>query len=392
MKLPPVFSSIRFRLSVLSSLVVFVLGSAAVISIFFVIRHGLRTDRVMGLVLTPGETVVRGGVRYIIPQLEMRQFQTVETVLRERILEDITGLILWGLVWLFLVSLVMGWFLAGRSLRPIGQIAEVAENIQAQDLSRRINLSGPDDELTRLAGTFDAMLDRLSGSFRLQQQFLASTSHDLRNPLAVIRSNLEVSLADPAATAEDWRETGEVVSRAARKMSGMIDRLLEAARWEVGFHRFSELDLADLVASTAQAVTALAEERDLRVQVRTQPATVSGDALALARILENLLDNAITASPPGTLIELDCGERDGWAWMTVADRGPGLDPSLISGDSHVGGGLGLAIARHLVESHRGELATFQRESGGAAMVVWIPSLNPSGDEAPVDINPLDRPQ
>lgn len=389
MKLPPVFSSIRFRLTALSSLVVFILGSAAVISIFFVIRHGLRTERVMGLVLTPGETVVRDGVRYIIPQLEMRQFQTVETVIRERILEDITGLILWGLVWLFVVSLVMGWFLAGRSLRPINRIAEVAENIQAQDLSRRINLSGPDDELTRLAGTFDAMLERLSGSFRLQQQFLASTSHDLRNPLAVIRSNLDVSLADPAATVEEWRETGEVVSRAAEKMSEMIDRLLEAARLEMGFSKFSELDLADLVTSTAQAVTALAEEKDLRVQVDANPAAVSGDALGLARILENLLDNAIAASPAGTVIELGCGEGQGWAWMTVSDCGPGLDPSLISGDSHAGGGLGLAIARHLTESHGGKLDTFQRDGSGAVMVVWIPMRKASGNEAPPDVSPLD---
>ena len=200
-------------------------------------------------------------MRFIIPQLEMRQFQTVETVLRERILEDITGPILWGLFWMFLLSLLMGWFLAGRTLRPINRIREVAENIQAQDLTRRINLSGPDDELTRLAGTFDAMLDRLSGSFRLQQQFLASTSHDLRNPLAVIRSNLEVSLADPDSTVDDWRETGVVVSRAARRMSEMIDRLLEAARLEVGFAKISEVDLADLLVSTAQATEPLAEER-----------------------------------------------------------------------------------------------------------------------------------
>ncbi|MYJ15537.1 MAG: HAMP domain-containing protein, partial [Acidimicrobiia bacterium] len=259
MRLPSVFHSIRFRLSALSSVVVFSLGSAAVITIFFAIRHGLRNERVMGLVLRPGETVIRGGVRFIIPQLEMRQFQTVETVLREGILEDITGHILWGLFWMFLLSLVMGWFLAGRSLRPINRIREVAENIKAQDLTRRINLSGPDDELTRLAGTFDAMLDRLSGSFRLQQQFLASTSHDLRNPLAVIRSNLDVSLADSDATVDDWRETGEVASRAARRMSEMIDRLLEAARLEVGFAKIAEVDLADLLVSTAQATEPIAE-------------------------------------------------------------------------------------------------------------------------------------
>lgn len=389
MRLPPVFSSIRFRLSALSSLVVFILGSATVITIFFVIRHGLRHERVMGLVLTPGETVIRGGVRYIIPQLEMRQFQTVETVVRERILEDITGHILWGLIWMFLVSLVMGWFLAGRSLRPINRIVEVAENIQARDLTERINLSGPDDELTRLAGTFDAMLDRLSGSFRLQQRFLASTSHDLRNPLAVIRSNLEVSLADPEATVEDWRETGEVVSRAARKMSEMIDRLLEAARLEMGCSKFSELDLAELVTTTAQEVTALADEKDLRVGVDARPAGVSGDSLALARVLENLVDNAIAASPPGTSIRLGSGDTAGWAWMTVTDAGPGLDPRLISGESHAGGGLGLPIARHLTESHGGRLAAFPAEGGGTTMVVWIPSQGDSGTPEPPDINPLD---
>ncbi len=389
MKLPPIFSSIRFRLSALSSVVVFVLGSAAVVSIFFVIRHGLRNERLMGLVLRPGQRVTRGGVRYIIPQLEVREFQTVETVLRDRILEDITGVILWGLFWMFLISLLVGWFLAGRSLRPIKRIREVAENIQAQDLTRRINLSGPDDELTRLARTFDAMLDRLSGSFRLQQQFLASTSHDLRNPLAVIRSNLEVSLADPDVTAEEWRETGEVVSRAARRMSEMIDRLLEAARLEVGFSKISELDLAYLVDSTAQAVAALAEEKDLGVEVDTRATPVSGDGLALVRILENLLDNAIAASPSGTSIELGCGERKGWAWMTVADRGPGLDPGLISGDSHSGGGLGLAIARHLAESHGGRLGAFGREGGGTVMVVWIPSRKITVSESPPDDNPLE---
>ncbi len=388
MKLPQVFSSIRFRLSALSSFVVFVLGSAAVISIFFVIRHGLRHERVMGLVLTPGETVIRDGVRYIIPQLEMRQFATVETVLRERILEGMTGLILWALVCIFLVSLLMGWFLAGRSLRPINRIAEVAENIQAQDLTRRINLSGPDDELTRLAGTFDAMLDRLSGSFRLQQQFLASTSHDLRNPLAVIRSNLEVSLEDPDATVEDWRETGEVVARAAHKMSEMIDRLLEAARLEVGFSRISELNLADLVRATAQSSAALAEENEVTIRAKADSTPVSADGLALGRILENLLDNALVASPAGATIELGCGETDGWAWMTVADRGPGLDLELISGDSHVGGGLGLAITRHLAESHGGRLDGHLREGGGTVMVVWIPSRKVSAVDAPPAIIPL----
>ncbi len=388
MRLPTVFSSIRFRLSALSSLVVFVLGSAAVIAIFFVIRHGLRHERVMGLVLTPGESVIRGGVRYIIPQLEMRQFQTVETVVRERILEDITGQILWGLVWLFLVSLLMGWFLAGRSLRPINRIVEVAENIQARDLTQRINLSGPDDELTRLARTFDAMLDRLSGSFRLQQQFLASTSHDLRNPLAVIRSNLDVSLADPAATVEDWRETGQVVSRAAQKMSEMIDRLLDAARLEVGCSKFSEVDLSDLVTSTAQAVSALAEEREVSVTVDARSAPVSGDALALVRVLENLVDNAISASPSGTSINLGSGETDGWGWMTVADRGPGIDPGLISGASDSGGGLGLAIARHLTEFHGGRLTGFARDGGGTAMVVWIPARNgPDADDPPDHLPP-----
>ena len=120
---------------------------------------------------------------------------------------------------LFVGSLGVGWFAAGIVLRPIERITRVAREIQATDLSRRINLRGPNDELRRLADTFDAMLARLDAAFESQRRFIQEASHELRNPLAVIRTNVEVAMADPDASKKSSRELGAVVGRTAERMS-----------------------------------------------------------------------------------------------------------------------------------------------------------------------------
>ena len=112
---------------------------------------------------------------------------------------------------LFVGSLGVGWFAASIVLRPIERITRVAREIQATDLSRRINLRGPNDELRRLADTFDAMLARLDAAFESQRRFIHEASHELRNPLAVIRTNVEVAMADPDTSKEEFTELGAVV-------------------------------------------------------------------------------------------------------------------------------------------------------------------------------------
>ena len=130
---------------------------------------------------------------------------------------------------LFLASLLIGWVLAGRVLRPIERITRVAQRIGATDLSGRINLQGPPDELRDLADTFDEMLGRVEGAFESQRSFIHEASHELRNPIAVVRTNVEVALADPEPDALEMQGTLRVVGRAADRMSVLVDDLLTYA-------------------------------------------------------------------------------------------------------------------------------------------------------------------
>ena len=167
-------------------------------------------------------------------QMERNQTQLVgfEQAVNQRALDQLRSYSGWSLLALFTTSMLIGWYVSGLVLRPIGKITAVARDIQATDLSRRIELGGPADELRDLGDTFDQMLDRLDQAFEGQRQFIQETSHELRNPLAVIRANLDVVLGDPKATLEEFQFSGEVASRAAIRMSALVDDLLLLAHHE----------------------------------------------------------------------------------------------------------------------------------------------------------------
>ncbi len=170
----------------------------------------------------------------ILPHYEEIEVRAIESIYNEIVLDEVARFTLIAIGLLFLLSLIVGWIMSGRVLKPVGEITAVAREIQASDLSRRIALEGPDDELKRLADTFDEMLRRLDIAFASQRQFLADTSHDLRTPLTVIRSNVELVAADSDADVEDWRRAGAVIQRNAEKMSEMIQGLLATARLQTG--------------------------------------------------------------------------------------------------------------------------------------------------------------
>jgi signal transduction histidine kinase len=302
------------------------------------------------------------------------EFRTVEGVVREAILDRLAFVTIIVLAAMFLVSLVVGWIVAGRALRPVGRITQVAREIEATDLSRRIGPVGYDDELTRIASTFDSMLDRLDAAFEGQKRAIAQTSHDLRTPLAVIRSNLDVTLADPEASTDDWRNTGEITLRAAERMSIMVEDLLRAARNEVGVPMVVEVNLAELVGEIGVEAAARAAGEDVAVAVETEPVVIRGDRSMLTRAVGNLFDNALRQAPPGTEIVLSSGAVDGWAFMAVADRGPGVDPAVVRGTKSIhGGGLGLTIVRSIAASMGGDLDGGPRAEGeGSVVAVWLP--------------------
>ena len=371
MDLPPITKSLRFRLSWITSAVAFGIGGLALGVVYFAVLDTVRGLTMTRRVVTGGHVIELGGTTILLPQVEEQQIRTLESIVREFILNQVAGVMLIVLGVLFVLSLVVGWFVAGRALRPLTRITSVAQEIEATDLTRRIGLDGPPDELTTMAGTFDAMLDRLDRAFRAQRELLAKTSHDLRTPIAVIRSNVEVALDDPDATVEDWRETGQLISRASDQMGRMVEELLAVARLEVGEVLMVDLDLADVVRSTAEDWAARLDAAGVSFRIHAEPAHVEGDRATVNRAVGNLVENALRMSPKGSEIDIGTGMQDGWAYLAVADRGPGIDPAVVDGAAD-GRGLGIPIVREVARLHHGRLAAADRTDGGALLVFWIP--------------------
>ncbi len=367
--------SIRFRLSVQYSAVVFGLGGALLGLVYFAARRALSAQTITRIVVR-GEPVVIDGVQRFVPTIEERELRTLESLFNEYVLNELARYTIVSLIVLFLLSIVVGWVMSGRVLKPIDEITEVAREIQASDLSRRIAWQGPDDELTRLANTFDGMLERLDRAFSSQRRFLADTSHDLRTPLAVIRSNVDVVAADDEATIDEWKEVGGVIQRNVERMSAMIEALLAAARLQTGKAQAVTLDLGGLVGAKAAEYENVASANQVTLAAHVGPAIVEGVEVTLDRALSNLLDNALSASDPGSVITLGSGVEAHWAWMAVQDRGPGLPEVPESGRI----GLGLSIATQIAEAHGGRLSSFLGPGGrGTTMVVWLPTDESAGD-------------
>jgi signal transduction histidine kinase len=379
----PAWNSIRFRLSVQYSAIVFGLGGALLGLVYLALRNWLR-GQTMTQYVWSGRPVIQDGVQIgVIPSLAAREVRMIESVYSEIVLNEVAKATILALVALFLLSIVVGWVMSGRVLRPVKEITDVARDIQASDLSRRIALEGPDDEITRLAATFDGMLERLDRAFTSQRRFLADTSHDLRTPLAVIRSNVEVVADDEAATVTDWREVGGIVRRNVEKMSEMIDGLLATARLQTGKAQAVAIDLAQIVGAKSSEYGKPLAEQGIVLETMMSPALVEGVPVALDRALTNLLDNAIGVSGSGSRIRIGAGEVGEWAWVAVADQGPGLPEEPEGGRI----GLGLSIVEQIAEGHEGALVSSPGPDGaGTTMTIWLPK--PDATDSPPDFTPF----
>jgi len=376
----PSWQSIRFRLSVQYSALVFGIGGGLLGLVYLAVQRQLRAETMTTYVWS-GQRIPIGNGQIVTIDIREVELRAIESIYNEVVLDQVAQFTMLALVMLFLLSLIVGWIMSGRVLKPVGEITTVAREIQASDLSRRIALTGPDDELRRLGDTFDEMLERLDIAFSSQRQFLADTSHDLRTPLTVIRSNVELLAEDPNADVDDWRQAGSVIRRNAEKMSEMIQGLLATARMQTGRAQSVEVDLVELVQSKVSDFTSVAAENGVVVVAETSPVVVQGVEVAIDRALSNVLDNAVHAAPSGSVVRVGCGLFEGWAWLGVRDTGPGLPAE--PGDRV---GLGLAIVTQIAESHGGALIPFSGpQSSGTTMVIWLPG----GGTGPVpDFNPL----
>jgi signal transduction histidine kinase len=392
---PPALRSVRFRLTALYSAMLFALAALVVGGIYLGLSRS--TDAHPITRTYEAEKLIRGPDGHIRSRgtLTVAEVSDVESAVSYQTRQTIGKYSLWMLGGLFVASLGIGWVLSGRVLRPVRSIARTAEEIQATDLSRRIRLDGPDDELRHLADTIDSMLDRLDLAFGQQRQLIDDASHELRTPLTVIRANLDGALANPRATEEERQRATALVDRATTRMTRLVEDLLATTRRASGAYGDTDVDLAAVAREAGEEFERLAAARGLVLDYRLADGLeVIGDPDAVRRAVGNLLSNAVRLAPRGSRITVAAGHLNGWHWIAVRDQGPGIrvedharvfdrfwrGPSA-GGEPERHTGLGLAIVRQIVEAHGGQARVFSEAGAGTTFVLWLrPQV--SGNELP----------
>lgn len=377
------FSSIRFRLSLAFASAVFALGSVLVGGIYW-----FQTSRIVTPTLDaiPISVVDDEGNRVLIgyraPRDEVERFQLEQTAVAidTEALDRLRRGSLASLGVLAVASFLAGWVLSGWALRPVGRIVRVARDISTSDLARRIDLHGPDDELRDIADTFDAMLDRLQVGFHDQQRFMADASHELRNPLAIVRTHLE--LARDADDPDERRRSLRVAESAAERLGVLVDDVMAAARSDAESREFVELDLGRLLGEVARDFDPSARARSITLETRiAELEPIRGDELALRRAVANLVTNAVRLAPEGSTITLALDRAGDRARIDVIDEGPGIDPAHLDHvfqrfwrgpDAGRGSGLGLSIVREIAERHGGNAGVDAAPPSGSRFSLWLP--------------------
>jgi signal transduction histidine kinase len=286
------------------------------------------------------------------------------------------------------VSVMLGWFFAGRVLRPLRTITDRAREISATNLNERVALAGPEDELTQLADTFDELLGRLEAAFGAQRQFVANAAHELRTPLTRAQTLSEVALGDPSATVDSLRASHARVLAAGKQQERLIEALLTLARSERGLDEQEPFDLATVTATTLHGRHHEAEQRGIYVHSTLESAETTGDPRLAERLVANLLDNALRYNIAHGRIDVMTTARAGRAVLSVANSGPPIPPNEVERlfrpfqrlgadrtDHGDGIGLGLSIVHAIAAAHQATLTARAQPGGGLDIEVGFPSRN-----------------
>ncbi|PZG22622.1 two-component sensor histidine kinase [Micromonospora craterilacus] len=293
----------------------------------------------------------------------------------------------WAIAGMVVVSLLLGWFVARRFLRPLRTITATAREISASDLHRRLGRTGLHDEFTDLAETLDDLFQRLQAAFESQRHFIANASHELRTPLTAERTVLQVALADPDATTETLRSACHEVLALSDQQERLIEALLTLAHGEQGLQLHTPLDVADTVAEVVAARHHDAGRRGIRMHTALDRAPATGDPDLIERLVVNLVDNAVRHNAPGGWVEISTTTTATGAAIRVSNSGPVVPPGDVDAlfqpfrqvgnrrtrhpDGH-GHGLGLAIVRAIAEAHGATLDAQARTTGGLDIEIGFP--------------------
>lgn len=338
------------------------------------ISVGGQPMRVLSEPVRSGETVV-----------EVLQVGLFANEVRESLDLTVAISLLLGPLVLVLIS-VGGIWVARRALDPVAHIADLAAEIEARDLSRRISPGLPNDELGRLAQTFNSMLDRLQTAFQRQQQFTADASHELRTPLALLQSQLENALATPRAGEAD-QKVFEVLSQDVERLTRIATALLSLARSDAGTVQLShdEINLPEVLDIVAEQYGSLASDAGVTLRLDTEPVLLIADEDRLIQLLVNLLDNALRHTPDGGQITLGCRVDAPFVRIWVSDTGTGIspehlphiferfyraDPARSTQSGSVG--LGLNICQMIVTAHGGTIKVESELDQGTTVTALLP--------------------
>ncbi|MGZ6273729.1 MAG: sensor histidine kinase [Candidatus Limnocylindrales bacterium] len=283
---------------------------------------------------------------------------------------------------MLVVSIALGWLLAGRLLRPVRKITAAAQHISASNLDQRVALGGRDDELKQLGVTLDQLFARLQASFESQRHFVANASHELRSPLAGQRTVIEVALADPNTESATFRSVCEAVLTLGEQQERLIEALLALATSERGVEQWETLDLAEITRTVLCGRAPEAQCRRIHVETALDTATTAGDPKLVESLVANLVDNALRYNTTRGSIDVSTFSTPSQATVTVSNTGPKVAPDEIErifqpfrqvGRERIGHsqghGLGLSIVRAIAHAHGAKITAQARPEGGLDMTV-----------------------
>lgn len=286
-----------------------------------------------------------------------------------------------------LLGAVGTYWIMQRGLRPVQRLSQLVQEIRAESLDRRLALEGPADEVKALADAFDSMLERLEMAFEQQSRFVADAAHELRTPLATLRTNLEVIWADPNATLSDYQEMAQVLDRTLNRLERLVQGLLLLAKGEKDIKR-EAINLEVALTEAVDEVKPLARAYDVTLHLQaTGELAVFADTPLLVRAVGNLIENGIRYNRPGGSVTISAyPEGDGVA-VQVRDTGVGIPaedlPHIFerfyrvdrSRAQHGGGaGLGLSITARIAQLHNGHIRVESAPEEGSTFTIWLPRL------------------
>jgi signal transduction histidine kinase len=306
---------------------------------------------------------------------------------------DLHSLLVWfgvALGVMAAVSVLLGWLMAGRVLRPLRQITATARHISEENLHQRLGLTGPSDEITDLASTIDGLLARLEGAFDAQRSFVANASHELRTPLAMMRTSLDVAAAkSPPISNDAW-----VLSAKVREGLDQAERLVESflvlARAQRGvIDDVTTVSLPQITADALDSLADAADATDVTLQRGFDEAEVVGSRTLLYRLAVNLIDNAIRYNPGRGWVHVTTAAAGPSVRLVVENSGPALDPAEVAQlgkpfrrggaertFSDGGVGLGLSIVVAIAAAHHGTVELEARPQGGMRVEITLPRAAP----------------